>query len=346
LAVVGELGEKADVLWVGSEPGMERRLVEREGLPFRAVPAAGLHGVGLRTMPGNALRLARGALASRVILREFEPDVLFFTGGFVGIPVALAGWRRPMVTYVPDLEPALAQRLIGRFAHRVCVTAETSLQFYRSSQKVRVTGYPHRFEKGRPDPATARQLLGLRADKPVLLVLGGSRGARSINLALWENLEAILDMAQILHVTGELDWHEYAAGADKRVNEDRVGYRPYPYLHEEMGEALAAADLVLSRAGASILGEYPAFGIPSILVPYPHTWRYQESNARYMVDRGAALMLEDDQLTERLLPVLHSLLGDPDRLREMAALSKELDHPGAAGRVAGQILEIAGEAPA
>lgn len=346
LAVVGELGVRAEVLWVGSEHGMERRLVERQGIPFRSVSAAGLHGVGLSSLPGNALSLLRGTLGSRRILGEFVPDVLFFTGGFVSVPMALAGWRKPMVTFVPDLEPALAQRMIAAIADRICVSAERSLEFYRSHAKLRVTGYPHRFESDTPDRNQARKSFGLTGEKPMLLVLGGSRGARSINRALWANLASLLRQTQVVHVTGEHDWPEYSEKASALEREGLLGYHAYPYLHEEMGQALAAADLALSRAGASVMGEYPAFGLPSILVPYPYAWRYQQMNAHYMAEQGAAKILEDEHLQERLLATVLSLIREPGELQEMGARCRALHQPGAARRVAQQILELAEEEPA
>ena len=116
LAVVHALGNNADVLWVGGEGGMEGDLVPRTGLDYASIPAAGLHGVGLRSLPGTLWKLGRGVGAARKILRSFQPDVLFFTGGFVGIPVAVAGRNIPQALYVPDIEPGLAARWISRRA--------------------------------------------------------------------------------------------------------------------------------------------------------------------------------------------------------------------------------------
>lgn len=325
-------------LWVGGEGGMEARLVERAGIPFRTIPAAGVHGVGLRQLPGNLAKLGRGVAASRRILREFQPDVLFFTGGYVAVPMALAGRRTPILLYVPDIEPGLALKTLARFADRIAVTAEESARYFARRERVAVTGYPVRPELAAWSRQEARQALNLSAEAPVLLVFGGSKGARSINKAVLAHLPALLELAQIVHISGELDWPEVEDRA-KELNHPR--YHPHPYLHEEMGAALAAADLTLSRAGASTLGEYPLFGLPSILAPYPYAWRYQKVNADYLVRNGAAILLEDARLAEELLPTIRGLLQDPARLDAMRSAVKSLARPQAAAEIGRLLLELA-----
>ncbi len=127
LSVLDALGNRiSEILWVGSEGGMEAELVTRRNLPYRAIPAAGLHGVGLRSLPGNISRLAKGTRASSRILAEFQPDVLFFTGGYVAAPMAYAGRRFPITLYVPDIEPGLALKFLARFADSIALTAAES----------------------------------------------------------------------------------------------------------------------------------------------------------------------------------------------------------------------------
>lgn len=345
LAVVRALDESAEVLWVGGEGGMEASLVQRAGIAFEAVPAAGVHGVGPRALPGNAWRLMRGMLAARRVLARWRPQVLFFTGGYVGVPVALAGRRLPKAVYVPDIEPGLALRVLARLADVICVTSERSRSLYPKGRRVVVTGYPTRPELRPQDRTQACHTLGLDPRRRVLLVFGGSRGARSINRALWQSLGRVLEVAQVVHITGELDWPEVASARQKLPQAVAADYHPHPYLHETMGAALAAADLAVCRAGASTLGELPLFGLPAVLVPYPHAWRYQRVNAAYLAENGAAVVVEDAELAERLPETVLSLLADDERLKAMGAAARRLARPGAAQVIAAEIVRLVEERP-
>jgi UDP-N-acetylglucosamine--N-acetylmuramyl-(pentapeptide) pyrophosphoryl-undecaprenol N-acetylglucosamine transferase len=346
LAVRQALGEDAQpVLWVGGEGGMEADLVTRSGLPFAAIPAAGVHGVGLKALPGNVARLVKGVAAARRILKEFRPEVILYTGGYVAVPMAVAAGKRiPSLVYVPDLEPGLALKTLAYFAHTIALTAEPGRAYFSSRARAVVTGYPVRADLSGWSKSQARAHLGLSEDRPVLLVTGGSKGARSINRAILANLPQLLQIADVLHLTGPLDWAEVEVARAGLPEALRVHYHARPYLHE-MGAALAAADLVVSRAGASSLGEYPMFGLPAILAPYPYAWRYQKVNADYLVKAGAALLLEDEALGEQLFPLAEGLLNNPARLAQMRAAMSGLAQPGAAQRIADLVRELAGQIP-
>ncbi len=345
LAVLQRLENKVDaVLWVGGQGGMEETLVRRAGVPFRAVPAAGVHGVGLRALPRNVARLAQGYFAARRVLADFRPDVLFFTGGYVAVPVGLAGRKVPTLLYVPDIEPGLALKTLARLADRIAVTAEDSRAFFSPSAPVVVTGYPVRREVLAWDRQRGRQRLDLPPEARVLLVFGGSKGARSINRALLAALPDLLAAGlYVVHISGQLDWPEVERLRATLAAEQAARYRAFPYLHEEMGAALAAADLVVSRAGASTLGEFPAFGLPAVLVPYPYAWRYQQINAEYLAQRGAALILPDAALPQRLFPTVRDLFANPARLQAMRQAMRGLAQPQAAERIAAQLLALAGK---
>jgi len=325
---------QAETLWVGGEGGMEARLVERAGLPFKAIPAAGLHGVGLLRLPGNLVAILRGILAAKKILAEFKPEAVFFTGGYVAVPMALAGLDLPSLLYVPDVEPGLALKTLSYFARRITVTTEDSRRFFPAKADVQVTGYPVRSELKHWRKALGRQRLGISDEKPVLLVVGGSKGARSINQAILEHLTMLLERFEIIHLTGELDWPTVEAARQQLSEASAKRYHAYPYLHEEMGAALSAADLAVSRAGASILGEFPLFGLPAILVPYPHAWRYQKVNAEMLTKRGAALMIEDAKLKSGLALTVEKLLETPEKLDTMRAAMTSLRAPEAANEIA------------
>lgn len=333
---------EVDVLWVGGEGGMETTLVERAGIPFKTVPAAGVHGVNWRRLPGNLWSLARGVMASRRILAEFRPDVLLFTGGYVAVPMALAGRKFPSLLYVPDIEPGLALKALALFAKRITLTAEESRRFFSPKTDTRVTGYPVRTELAKWNKKTGRKQFGLKSDLPVLLVFGGSKGARSINLALFEHLAILLEQMEVIHISGELDWEMVLAARLRLPKNLAKRYHAYSYLHDEMGAALAAADLSVSRAGASTLGEYPLFGLPAILIPYPYAWRYQKVNADMLAGRGAALVIEDAKLKSGLYLTVEKLLETPEKLESMRKAMAALSVPDAAERIAVELVELAG----
>ena len=318
--------------------------MKRAGIPYQSIPAAGVHGVGLRALPANLAKLTRGILASRRILQTFRPDVLFFTGGYVAFPMALAGRSIPSLLYVPDIEPGLAIKSAARFADRVALSAADSKKYFVSKKSTLVTGYPLRSDLSGWSRQKADQRFGLSGHLPVLLVTGGSKGARTINNAVLANLTALLEMAQIIHISGALDWPTVEAAAQTLPKNLAHRYHAMPYLHE-MGAALAAADLVVSRAGASTLGEYPLFGLPAVLVPYPYAWRYQKVNADTLAQRGAAVILEDQFMQTKLLPLLKDLIENPAKREAMSAAMLTLAQPEAAGAIASQLLELAGEMP-
>ena len=350
LVVRQALGSDADpVLWVGSEGGMEADLVQRVGIPFKAIPSGQVAGMGLRSLLSLA-RVLQGTLVSRRILNDFKPDVLLFTGGFVAVPMALAasglpGSRKvPSLVYVPDIEPGIALKLLTRFASLIALTTEDSRAYFAPEKRTVVTGYPTRPELSGWTRETGLAHLNLEPDRFTLLVTGGSKGSRTINQPLIAVLPQRLAEMQVIHITGQLDWPEAeAAQASLTASlplEIARHYHPVAYLHE-MGAALAAADLAISRSGASTLGEYPQFGLPAVLVPYQFAWRYQKVNADYLVRAGAAVLLEHDQLPEKLLPTVQALARDPDRLQSMRQAMQSLSKPQAAERLADLVRELA-----
>ena len=340
LAVLQALSDKVDnVLWVGGEGGIEADMVKRENIAFETIPAAGIHGVGLRSLPGNILRLTRGFFASRKILNTFKPDVLFFTGGFVAVPMALAGIPYQSVLYVPDIEPGLALKTIARYSDHIALTTPKSTKFFNRNKRISITGYPTRANLKDWSKQKAAQLFSLSGNKPVVLILGGSKGARSINQAVQGQLDQLLAMAEVIHITGQLDFPSADASREMLSEEQKASYHLYPYLHD-IGAALAVADLAVSRAGASTLGEYPQFGLPAILVPYPYAWRYQKVNADYLAGHGAAVVLEDARLKDDLLPLVKSLLSDPQKLTDMGKSALSLSRPDAAQKIAEIVSQL------
>ncbi|MBT4533388.1 MAG: undecaprenyldiphospho-muramoylpentapeptide beta-N-acetylglucosaminyltransferase [Chloroflexi bacterium] len=343
LAVLQAIDKSKDqILWVGSDGGMEADLVKRAGIPFTTVPAGGIHGLGLRAIL-NSFKLMRGYFAARKLIKEFSPDVLFFTGGYVAIPTGLAGRKIPTLLCLPDIEPGLAIKVLARFADRITVPAQESIQYFPEGKTITVTGYPIRSSLSDWDRNTALKAFKLSPDLPTLMVTGGSLGARSINQAILKNLPELLEEMQVIHITGNTTWPEvekaYLALPEKLSKK----YRAFPYLHDRMGAAFAAADLVISRAGASILGELPNFALPGILVPYPHAWRYQKVNADHLVQKNAAIMIKDEELDEKLLNAIQDLMQNKTKLNQMKVAMQSQAKPDAAKQIAELLLKIGSE---
>ncbi|MFN2222493.1 MAG: undecaprenyldiphospho-muramoylpentapeptide beta-N-acetylglucosaminyltransferase [Chloroflexota bacterium] len=340
---MGLIGE--DFLWIGSAGQIEESLIPRAGLTLETISAGPIVGVSLLTKMMNASKLAWSLGTANRIIGRFKPDVLLMTGGYVNVPVAIiAKLRRiPALIYLPDIEPGLAIRRLSRLADAVAATADASKKFFQDG-KVVVTGYPVRESLRQAlalDKAAALAEFDLQPGRRTVLVTGGSRGARSINRALMRILPQLLDSFQIIHLSGTLDWAEVEANARELAEDHRAYYRPYPFLHERIGAAFRSADVVVARAGASMLGECPAFGLPAILVPYPYAWRYQKVNADYLAERGAAMTLVDERLTEELLPTLIDLLADDERLARMSAAARNLSVFDAEDRLAQAVRGLA-----
>lgn len=334
-----------DIMWVGTAGEMEETLVPRAGLRLETIRGGAIAGVPLHQKVINAAKLAWSVTTAVSLIRRFRPDVMFMTGGYMAAPVTVACrlLRVPIVIYLPDVEPGASIRFALRHAAKVAATLPGSAEFVPQDKLV-VTGYPLRPQlRAAVNLARTAALaqFHLQPERPTLFVFGGSRGAWRINEALMAALPTLLQTTQIIHISGTTTWDEVAANAETLPADLRRYYRPYPYLHDEMGAAFRSADLVVARAGASMLGEAPAFGLPAVLVPLAWAWRYQKVNADYLCDHGAAVQLTDEQLTSDLLPTLQSLLNDSDQLAAMAAASRNLAVPDAAERLAGVITAVA-----
>ncbi len=274
-------------------------------------------------------------------MSSYQPDAIMATGGYVCAPVVVSGWARrvPSLVYLPDTEPGWAVRFLAPFAKRVAVTVPESARFFGTGKSV-CTGYPVRADVGSHARDDARAHFGLEQDVPVLLVTGGSRGALHLNQALSDCLESLLETMQVIHVCGQSHFDGLAARATSLPQRLAQRYHLHAYLHE-MPMSMAAADLVVSRAGASVLGEYPAAGLPSVLVPLSQGHKDQERNAAYMARRGAAIVISDTQLTsEGLLTTVTDLLGNPDRLAGMSAAARAMAQPFAARRLADELVHM------
>jgi UDP-N-acetylglucosamine--N-acetylmuramyl-(pentapeptide) pyrophosphoryl-undecaprenol N-acetylglucosamine transferase len=318
-------------------------LVARAGLPFAPVDSGQLRGRAPWIAAGNLWRIVRGVRQAQRLIRDFQPAVVFITGAYVAVPVSLAARieRVPLLIYLPDLSPGLAIRWLSRLADRVAVSFEPAARYFPG--KGVVTGYPVRPEllAASADRPGARRRMGLDERSPVLLVMGGSHGARSINQAICAGLPQLLAQAQVVHASGNLDWPWVEQEAARLSPDLRARYHPYPYLHDELPDALAAADLLVNRSGASNLGELPAMGLPAVLVPYPHAGRHQHINADFLVEQGVARVVEDDLLGQDLVPTVLNLLADAETRQRMVTAARRLARSDAAQQIVSLMTEMA-----
>lgn len=335
--------DRGGILWIGSRGGIEEEMVRHACVEFVGLSAGGIRGKGPVQAIRNAALIARSVGQARRILTQFKPDAVLVTGGYVCVSVTLAARALgiPVLVYLPDIEPGLAIRFLSRFATRIAVTSEESYQ-YLPRKKVVVTGYPVRSATFNGSREKAVGSLELRPNEKTLLVFGGSRGARSINRAVVSGLGELLPECQILHVSGRLD-ADWVLGAANGLPEPlRERYHHFDYLHD-MPQALIAASLVVARAGAATMGEFPAAGLPAILIPYPHSGQHQNANAEYMARNGAARVLKDSDLEQLLVPTVLGLLNDERALAQMREATRALARPDASDAIAEQLWLIARE---
>jgi UDP-N-acetylglucosamine--N-acetylmuramyl-(pentapeptide) pyrophosphoryl-undecaprenol N-acetylglucosamine transferase len=331
-------------LWIGTTGEMEETLVPRTGIQLETIQGGAIVSVPWHVAARNGVKLIGSIGKAIKFMRRFQPDVMFMTGGYMAAPVALAAklLRVPIGIYLPDVEPGSSIKAIMPIAQKIACTTDGSAA-YVPEKKMVVTGYPVRPEIRdalRLSKSEALATFNLQPGRPTLFVFGGSRGALNINRALMNALPELLQRAQIIHISGTYTWPEVQTNLQSLTAEQRRRYRAYPYLHDEMGAAFRSADLVVARAGASMLGEAPAFALPAILVPLTFAWRYQKVNADYLTERGAAIQLTDESLPVRFTSVVSGLLHDEKRLKEMSQAAKALDIPEATNRLARFIVSL------
>lgn len=321
----------AEILYVGTARGMESDIVPQAGLLFKGISAAGLE---RKLSVRNLLVLwqaGRGFLQALRIIRNWRSDLVIGTGGYVCGPVVLAAalCRVPTLIHEQNAFPGVTNRILSRFAGRVAVTFADSVQHFPRRENIRLTGLPVRPEILTAKRENAIKKLGLPGHGLQLLSFGGSRGARTLNKAMVQLIKLFANdpRLNILHVTGKLGHLEFqnscAASGINLGDIRNVTIASYLY---NMQDALAAADLVIGRAGAATLAELTILGIPSILIPYPYaSENHQEFNARALEKEKASLVVLDRDLNgDVLCHLVTELIGDPNRLLSMGAASKRM----------------------
>lgn len=316
------------------------------GITFHALPTSSLRDPDSRlALIGAIVSIPLAYLDALVQLALFRPNVLCTSGGSITIPVVLAArtLRVPVYLWAGDALPGRASRLLGRFCAKIGVTFEQARRVFPAS-KAGVSGTPIRASLLRWTRDDARRAMGLPAEAALVVVTGGSQGSERVNEAVFGSLPRVLRKAYVLHVTGEA--HFAGAEARERALPDdlRQRYLPRAYLRDEMGAVLAAADLVVGRAGSSSIAEPLAFGVPLVLIPFAAAMEgHQEANARAAAEAGAAVVIRESQLdADHLTAVVVGLLNDPARLGRMAASAKAAGRRDAARDMAADVLALGG----
>ena len=335
LAVLDEL-PSIRVVWIGSGSQLERRILEGRQLRYYGIPTGKLRRYFSLQNIIDLFKILAGFIASAVILLREKPALVFSKGGYVSVPPVAAARLLgiPSLTHESDLRPGLATRINTRFADRVLVSFSTSDRYFdaRFRSKVIHTGNPIRKMLLSGDPQVGRAMFGCPANLPLLLVLGGSLGSASINRLVVQVVDRMRAACFVVHQLGNEHF------ADSLVQSN---YYPAAYFHEDLPDVLAAADLVLCRAGANTLWELAALGKPSVLIPLPRgsSRGDQIENASFFAEAGAAVVLQQEQLSaDDLSEVVLHLLGNADKLERMGARASQLSRPDAAGRIAQLIL--------
>lgn len=323
-----------DILFVGTAKGMEADIVPSTGLPFKTVTVEGLkRKISFQALM-TLLKTCKGCFEGYKIIKDFKPTIVVGTGGYVCGPVVMiaALFGIPTLIHEQNAYPGITNKILARIVKKVAVTFPQSGKYFKAKTDIIVTGLPVRPEIQAADRNEGITALGLDKDKFTLLVVGGSRGARSLNNAMVEVIAQSCNQPgiQIVHMTGKTGYDETVQALKERgIDLAKCGnVTVTPYLYN-MDDAMAAADLIVCRAGATTIAELTVCGLPSILIPYPYASdNHQEYNARALVNNGAAMMILDRELTGvALWEKIKRLSKNKDELATMSGNSKQMGKP-------------------
>jgi len=365
LALADELrSREIDLVYVGTSTGPEARLADEAGLSFAAISTAGFNRAKPLSLLSSGAKALRGVSQAMGLLRREKPSAVVCFGGYVSVPVGIAASLRkiPLIVHEQNSHMGMTNRFLARRAQFVALTyPQTAGLPPKLTAETVFLGNPVRESVQHSDSSKARAQLGISDSEKLLLIFGGSRGARKINQATVAALATFLSERpdwHIVHGTGQLEYDSVMQGVQElgeRHPELRTRYHALPYI-ENMGDVLAASDLVVSRAGATSIAELTVLGKPSMLVPYPYaTDDHQRSNAAALVALGGARLIADDELLKAgvgytlgtdcsdsflYLDTLLELTGDEELLKTMAVQSAALGKSDAAVDLAEAVVKL------
>ncbi len=343
---IKEKAADAEFVFIGPKGKLEKQLMDEAGIPAKNVLAGKLRRYFSLHYIFDPLKVFIGILQSMWHLLLYMPDAIFSKGGYASVPVVLAGWlyRIPILIHESDSVPGTTNDLLGKFADRVAVSYEDAQKDFPASQVV-LTGNPLREDINHGDAAQARRIFSLIEERKTIFIYGGSQGAQIINEQIVRILPELLRQYQIIHQTGEnnLKNTEHMAG-ELGIKAGHGGYHAIAFVREELKDILAAADLVISRAGANSISEIAANGKPSILIPLENSANdHQKMNAYSIAKHGGCIVLEESNLRENmLLSRIEEIMSSPELRQKLGENIKYFYHADAAEKIAGGILGMIG----
>jgi len=325
-----------DILFVGTERGLESKLVSREGFKIEKIKAQGIkRKVCFENLTAIVIFLV-SLFQSYKIIKKYKPDIVIGTGGYVSGSVVLVAAILGIPTFIHEQNviPGITNKFLSRITKATFLSFNQSKEYFNNKTKLIFTGNPLRFKNIKQDRDKDYKKFNLDSSRKTILVLGGSKGAASINRAVLGGIDLIKEVIkndwQVLLISGQDDYGSIM----KMVREDHKMFSVESYLYD-IEKAYSLADLIICRAGATTLAEIGAYGLPAILIPYPYaTHNHQEVNARIFTrERAAILILEKDLSDKKLAQVLLDILKDENRLEMMARKSKELGNENSAKKI-------------
>jgi len=334
-----------DLSYIGGVRGLERRLVADAEVAYHQLVVRSLRSTGRDVhLLLDPLRLAASVPQAWLLMGRLRPAALFTTGGYLAVPLVAAARARgiPTLVWEGNVIPGRATAAVARMATRVAVSFPPTAAAF--GDRAFVSGTPIRsFEQA--DRDVARASFGVGPADRLLLVFGGSQAVARITAALEASLERLLDDWHVLHLAGEAGMAEARRLQARLPEATRDRYQPIGFLTDRMADALVAADLVVGRAGSSTCAEVAAVGVASILVPYPHAGAHQQANAAWLADRGAAVLVADEELDGARLLAEARALRDDNARAAIADAARRLGRPDAARLVAEELLALAEHGP-
>ncbi len=332
--------KNTEILYIGTAAGLESNLVPKHGYPFKSIRVKGFR----RKLSADTIKsfteLLKGLYDAHRLLKEYKPDVVVGTGGYVAGPVLMVAHLRgiPTVIHEQNVLPGATNKILGHFVDAIAVSFEGAVKYFGKNDRVFVTGNPIRQQIVRGDKSKAIEKFGFTSQLPIVLSFGGSGGSFSLNRAMVDFIGFLMkkDSLQLLHATGEEHFEIFMQSLRvKGINlKSKGNIKVVPYLYD-MPRALLAADLVITSAGAITIAEVTMAGLPSILIPKSYvTGNHQEHNARALENKGAAIVITEAQLRGELLhKEVLKLIKDRERLHRMGECSRGLAKEGAAIKI-------------